>query len=221
MYYTNFEINSILDMDYDPKYKYSDENIYCSDIFTVDNYKIMHDEKNKWRYNKEKFQWGRENKKLFPSLMIYLILATYKYKKVITSNEYEQVVLDKYKLCGSAHPYTDEQILIGRSYQTYASYLRELDFINQVNIEHPNAKVYKNPNLDLCEGIDFTVDFKTNTKYIALKHEGRTSDLYDYRWKNEKEKNSPYEIVRVIAKHDKGDLIELISNEDIKKINKP
>lgn len=218
MYFTNEEIEGVLGMKYDPKFKYDNENILCSDIFTIENYKTMSDEKGKWKYQKEKFQWGRANKKLWPSLMIYLILATYKYKKVIPSNMYEDVVMSRYNLCGSPLPYTDDQIRIGRSYQTYASYLREIDLINNLIKEYPDIKIYKNPYMDLCEGIDFVVEYKGITKYIALKHEGHTSDKYDRMWKNDKEEKSQYDITRLTAPHNKGCDIELVELKDIKEL---
>jgi hypothetical protein len=206
-------------MDYNPKYKYQDEDIYCNDIFTIDNYNKIEVEKSKWKYNKEKFKWGMENKRLFPSLMIYLILATFKYKQIISLDEYEQVVSERYKLNSSSLPYTDQQILIGRAYQTYTSYLREIDVVQKIILTFPQSNIWKNPYLDICSGIDLKVEVDNKMKYVAIKHEGHISDKYDRLWKNEKEANSIHDIIRVTAKHDvKGTGIELVDLNEIRKL---
>lgn len=219
-YFINEEIENILNMDYNPKYEYKNEDYLCNDIFNFhyNNLDILKNEINEWRYVKDKFTWGRENKKIFPSLMIYLILSTFKYKRIISSAQYEEVVLGNYKVCGSPLPFTDKQILIGRSYQTYASYLREIDVILKLIALYPDIKIYKNPYLDICGSIDFKLVNNNVMKYIAVKHEGRTTEKYDRLWKNKKEDLSDKEIIRLIAKHNKGYMIEMVDIKDLKNL---
>jgi hypothetical protein len=227
MMYTNTEIDKILKMEYNPDFKYTDENIeFNMDFFITPTEKLcektniqkLQDDIFFWRYDKEKFNWGRKNIKIYPSLMIYLILATFKNNKYISLDEYTQVVLKNHNVCFSSYLYTDEQILIGRSYQTHTSYIREVDFAVKLKKVYPNVKIYKNPHMDLCEGVDFIVEKNGENKFIAIKHEGHTSEKYDRMWKNKKEELSQYEITRITAPHNKGDLIELCDISDIQQI---
>ena len=226
MWFENEEIKDYLEMEYKPSFKYTDENIKfnvsmfeCKDIdgeyIPNLNLKEYTEEIISWRYDAQKFNWGRQNKRLFPSLIHYLSLATFKYNKFIPYKMYEEVVLNKIQLCDSSFPFTDEQILIGRAYQTYCAYLREVDFAISTQSIFPEASIYKNPLKDISQGIDFIVTNGSKSVFVALKHEGKISDFYDDYRKNAKEASIPYLIKRITAKHNKGDKIELVDIEDI------
>lgn len=219
MYFLNDEIDNLLEGEEHKNENYQfDMKMFecvCADnLFERSNIENFENEIMFWRYDKEKFGWGKQNIKITPSLMSYLAISAFKYKKFIPWKMYSEAVLSRYSVCRSPN-INDDNILIGRAYQTYVAFLREVDAAIRIQTIYPLSKIYKNIILDLQYGVDLIVELGGDIKYIAIKHEGPISYNYNTIRKDKKEELSPYDITTMTAHHNKKDLIELVDNQDV------
>jgi hypothetical protein len=160
---------------------------------------------NSWWYNSTGFRYGRENINLNNNMIEFicnLMFSKGKDYHLLTHSNFLRIMLDNRENFKGI----DDNIIIGRSQQFYASFFRELFFVK--HILGKVDSIVKYYHLDLEHDADFILD---SIHPIAIRHEGPTSTRYNLG----KEGKSLNGLFVFMSKRNGSDGIDMLSTNEI------
>lgn len=164
-----------------------------------------------FKYNKELFALGRKNIFLDPPVMKIFWQNVKKECLLIYQEVYQQVINSPDFKCDGSKEY-----VLARCYQTYASFLREMDVARKI-LNSASGFLVKYLEEDLNQGIDFRFTRYSDGRMFefAVKVSGKTSEHFDAKRKNIKRSKN---LIDLVAQDGRNNSMYLVSEEDIERI---
>lgn len=228
---------------YDQQQKYEEErdrilSITSNDLLYNNFFSDMHnvlnleEEIQTWRYDCDKFRYGRYNVHPTYQLSPLFYDKLFNENKLLLLEEHERFIetydikIDNYETLSkySDDPYpTEIDILKSRIYQSRTGFLRELDACWKMLQKNININLYKNFNMDLNFGIDIRVKYDNSQCFIAIEHTGTTSEYYNnkkYIKQNNFKQITGYPVIRLIAPRENTITLDVIPDYKIDELLK-